>query len=289
MANGEGGSDDHRQNLEKALLQRIVAPPPKTVPWEREMVRGYVHDFGNYTLPIINSLGTEEIIVIQEDVGMIATRVWDCATLTAKWIEHISKNNDHGSPELAAALQLKMSPSAERPIQVLELGAGTGLLTVALAKMGAAVLSTEYGPVVKYLRNNCQRNGVLADTPTVEMPLDPIALVSGTVTCRELDWYKSSETLESMFSSSKNEAVFDLVIVTDCSLSEKDTRGVFDTIRKYSTKGHTKVIVASCNQREGTPLVHKQAKEFQNLSQVETSELHPDYASSRHTILAFDA
>jgi predicted nicotinamide N-methyase len=288
MASGrEGKSDTQRQHLETALLQRIVAAPPKKVPWEREIVRGYVHDFGNYTLPITNTLGTEETIVIQEDVAMIATRVWDCATLTCKWIEHVSKN-DQGIPELAVGLKLKVEPIAERPIQVLELGAGTGLLSIALAKMGAAVLSTEYGHVVKYLQDNCQRNGVLADTTTSDGTTLGRMLVSGMVTCRELDWYKASETLESIFASSSNTAVFDLVIVTDCSLSEKDVRGVFDMIRKYSSKGHTKVIVGSCNQREGTPLVHEQAKEFQNVCRVETSKLHPDWTSSRHTVLTFD-
>jgi predicted nicotinamide N-methyase len=287
MANGEGKSNPQRQILENALLQRVLAPPPKKVPWEREAVRGYIHDFGNYTLPITNTSGTEETIAIQEDVKMIATRVWDCATLTSKWIEHVSKNNDQGIPELATALKLKVNPISERPVQVLELGAGTGLLSISLAKMGAAVLSTEYGPVVKYLQDNCERNGVLADTKAAGTTLGQI-LVSGMVTCRELDWYKTSETLESMFSSSSNEPIFDLVIVTDCSLSEKDTRGVFDMIHKYSSKGHTRVIVGVCNEREGTPLVHEQVKAFQSHSRVETSKLHPNYTSSRHTVLIFD-
>lgn len=279
MANGEEGvSITSRINLEKALLQR--ATPPQ-LSWEREMVRGYVHTFGEYTLPITNASGREETVVIHEDTKMIATRVWDCATMTSKWLEHVSRTPD-GIPDLTTSLNLKVDASLERPIQVLELGAGTGLLSVCLAKMGAAVLSTEYGPVVKFLEVNCRNNEVLLDDAIEK------TLVGGMTRCRELDWYKSTDTLESMFSPNE-EAIFDLLIVTDCSLTERDTQGVFDMIEKYGTKGHTKVVIGSCLEREGTPLTIQKAKQFPNFRQVPTSAQHPQYSSSRHTILLFDA
>lgn len=219
--------------------------------------------------------------MIKEDLGKIATRVWDCATLTAKWLEH-KCFVEQGTQDLVTALDLNVKPSADRPIQVLELGAGTGMLSICLAKMGAAVLSTEYGTVVKYLEENCQRNGILRDSTTSK------TMVAGRATCRELDWYKANQTLESLFSENE-EAVFDLVIITDCTLSARETRGVVDIIDKYSTKGHTKVIIGSCRQREGTPLLLELVKKFQNLREVESSELHPDYKSSRHVIVTFDA
>lgn len=263
MANREQQQQLYTENgrldqLEQALLRR--PPPTNDISWEREMVRGYIHTFGEYTLPITNIMGEEETIIINEDTKMIATRVWDCATLTAKWLEYNSRTNKSGVPNLVAGLKWKMEdPSLrKRPLQVLELGAGTGLLSVSLAKMGAAVLATEYGPVVKYLERNCQRNGVLSDT-TVET-----TLVAGKARCCELDWYKSTLTLESLFAPHE-EAVFDLIIVTDCSLTERDARGVFDMIYKYSTKGHTKIVIGTCLEREGTPLTMQLAQQFPNL------------------------
>jgi len=275
---GDGDSElSHQQSLEQALLRRQMSPPTKTS-WEREMVRGYVHCFDKYKLAMTNSIGVEEIVVIQEDAAMIATRVWDCAVLTSKWLEQISLN-EKGMPDLATALELKVKPSLDRPIQVLELGAGTGLLSICLAKMGVAVLSTEYGTVVNYLEDNCRSNGVLPDASKT--------LIAGMVTCRALDWYNANETLETLFSIGE-EAIFDIVIVTDCSLTERDTRGVFRMINKYSTEGHTRVIVGSCHEREGTPLVLERVNDFRNVRKVEQSELHPDYKSSRHIILLFD-
>ena len=287
MAHGEQeavSTESGRIDLEQALLRR--PPPPSDVSWEREMVRGHIHTFGEYKLAIKNVTGEEETIIIHEDTKMIATRVWDCATLTAKWIEYHARS-DNGIPNLQAALKLKVeedpSSSLQRPIQVLELGAGTGLLSVCLAKMGAAVLATEYGPVVKYLESNCQKNGVLPDRVSEET-----TLVTGKARCCELDWYRANQTLESLFTP-QEEAIFDLIIVTDCSLTERDARGVFDMIHKYSTRGHTKIVVGTCLEREGTPLTMQLAQEYPCYYQVPSSELHPHYTSQRHQIVTFDA
>ena len=250
--------------------------------WEREMVRGYIHTFDEYQLSITNVLGEQEIVVINEDAAMIATRVWDCAVLTAKWIENISIDKTTGMIDLVRALGLKTLLNPERQIQVLELGAGTGLLSVCLAKMGAAVLSTEYGPAVRHLERGCRSNYVLAEASI------PGTLIPGKVRCRELDWFKEAEPLELLFKAGER-AMFDLIIVTDCSLTERDTEGVFAMIEKYSTKGHTRVVVAACLEREGTPLADRKAKTYEGYQQVENSQHHLDYSSSRFQITTFDA
>jgi hypothetical protein len=270
------------KDLEQILEKRRRADLPSPRGWEREMVRGYIHTFDEYQLPITNHLGEQEIIIIHEDAAMIATRVWDCAVLTAKWIENMSHDRTTASIDLVQALGLKVPSKSDRPIQVLELGAGTGLLSVCLAKMGAAVLSTEYGPVVKHLEEGCRSNHVLA------MVSDPTTLTPGKVRCRDLDWFKETETLESMFKEGER-AVFDLIIVTDCSLTERDSDGVFSMIEKYATKGQTRVVVGSCIQREGTPRAVQNAKAYPNYRQVDSSQQHADYSSSRFHIMTFDA
>lgn len=283
MTATEGLSQPQKiKELEKVLLHRKKIAIPAG--WEREMVRGYVHTFDQYRLPLRSLGGEEEMVVIQEDSAMIATRIWDCAVLTSKFIEHVCADPMSGTVDLVTGLNLKQSlKSPKQPIQVLELGAGTGLLSICLAKMGAAVLSTEYGPVVRYLENNCQMNKVLPE----ESATSP-TLMTGKVRCRELDWFKEAESLQSMFKEGER-AVFDLVIVTDCSLTERDTKGVFKMIDKFSTPGQTKVIVGVCIQREGTPLTLQKAKAYSGYREVQVSDLHPAYTSSRFHILTFDA
>jgi tRNA A37 methylthiotransferase MiaB len=116
----------------------------------------------------------------------------------------------------------------------------------------------------------------------------PGTLIPGKVRCRELDWFKEAEPLELLFKAGER-AIFDLIIVTDCSLTERDTEGVFAMIEKYSTKGHTRVVVAACLEREGTPLADRKAKTYEGYKQVENSQHHLDYSSSRFQITTFDA
>lgn len=215
--------------------------------------------------------------MIDEDCSMISTRVWDSSVVVTKWFEAISTQNHH-HPDLAKALELKIDPSDERPIQVLELGAGTGLLSVCLAKMGAAVISSEYGSAVKYLLKNCSDNGVVTPLPQEKMK-------AGFVLCREIDWFNTTETLENLFGPNER-AIFDLIVVTDCSLTNKDSRGVLDMVHKYGTKGHTKVVVGLCNEREGSPYFIEQClKDFKEVAIVPRAQYHPYYKSTRQTIM----
>ena len=58
---------------------------------------------------------------------------------------------------------LSKSNYSRRPIQVLELGGGTGLLSICLAKMGGtniAIMATECGLAMNHLKKNMVRNYV---------------------------------------------------------------------------------------------------------------------------------
>lgn len=267
--------------LEKALATR--KNPPKKPSWEREKGRGLQFDFGEYRLKITTAEGSQDEVVIYEDCSMISTRVWDCSVLASKWLENIS-TKDRDLPDLRSSLNLP-SKNVGRPLQVLELGAGTGLLSICLAKLGAAVLSTEYGHSVNFLKKNCVDNKVeLADdhdsekwTPT-----------TGRVTSCELDWFNADQTLESMFAKGQ-EALFDLIVVTDCSLTPKDSQGVMEMIHKFGTIGHTKAFLGACKEREGTPYcIENIPKEFKNVKRVEEKDYHPDFKTSRYFIWTFE-
>jgi len=280
--------DTSLTSLERILASRTRSRP-QTNPqgWEREMVRGYVYNFDDeYRLSITNHLGDKGTIVIEEDAAMIATRVWDSSVLTVKWIEQICQDVSTGGIDLLQAFALRnlSSIQVEKPIQVLELGAGTGLLSIGLAKMGAAVLSTEYGLAVKHLQYGCRKNHVLVeDDDTLNGP----TLLPGKVRCQELDWFKETNTLESLFQDGER-AFFDLIAVTDCSLTERDTEGVFAMIDKYSTKGQTSVVMGVCLEREGTPLAIRKAERYPDYRYMGPTQQHPEYSSTRLAIMTFN-
>ncbi|CAJ1966837.1 unnamed protein product [Cylindrotheca closterium] len=266
-------------NLEKALASR--KSPPINTTWEREKGRGLMFDFGEYRLKIATAEGSQDEVVIYEDCSMISTRVWDCSVLTAKCLENIAMK-DRKMPDLRFPLNLPSN--VDRPLQVLELGAGTGLLSVCLAKLGAAVLSTEYGSSVKFLKKNCVDNEV--EVPTGDD--EKWTPAPGRVTSCELDWFNSNQTLESMFAEGQD-TIFDLIVVTDCSLTNKDSNGVMEMIHKFGTTGHTRAIVGVCKEREGTPYCAENIpKQFKNVKRVPEEDYHPEYSSSRYIIWSFE-
>jgi hypothetical protein len=243
MAPNSFAAPHRSNNLELALQRRLAKPPTPASSWERETGRGIgQYSFGEYRLPVQIKVRSDEV-VISEDCSLIATRVWDCSVVTAKWMEHLM--NQKQQCHLSEALHLKTSNPEK--VQILELGAGTGLLSIYLAKSGGAVLSTEYGSAVKYLKNNCDRN-------QVTLPSDQMTstVTAGKVHCRELDWYKTTEeTLQTLFQEEGERAMFDLIVVTDCSLTFKESQGVLEMIHKYGTPGHTKVVAGfAMNEKE---------------------------------------
>jgi predicted nicotinamide N-methyase len=302
-------------NIEQMLLKRQVSIGKGrnnvSIGWEREKGKGYYFDFGEYKLSIRNSNGHKEDVIIEEDSKSISTRVWDCSVLTTKWFEQnvfssslpssslllsssssssLSSSSSSGK-NLMTALRTKVDTLSKskhnRPIQVLELGSGTGLLSICLAKMGGtniAIMATEYGLAVNHLKKNMVRNYV--GISTANFSHTNTTLIAGCVSCRELDWYKTKETLQSVFPNENDTPIFDLIVVTDCSLSERDSRGVLDMILKYGSPGHTVVVAGICNEREGTHYFIETTKNvFANYMFIPQTDYHKDYQSSRHKIM----
>jgi predicted nicotinamide N-methyase len=302
-------------NIEEMLLKRQVSIEKGrnniniNIGWEREKGKGYHFAFGEYKLSIRNSNGQKEDIIIEEDSKSISTRVWDCSVLTTKWFEQnvfssslpsslpsslSSSSSSSSGPNLMNALRTKVDTLSKsnhnRPIQVLELGSGTGLLSICLAKIGGtniAIMSTEYGLAVNHLEKNIVRNYVdILSANSFSSDTKNTTLIAGCVSCRELDWYKTEETLQSIFPNKNDTPIFDLIVVTDCTLSERDSRGILGMIHKYGSPGHTMVVVGICNEREGTPYFIETAKEiFADYTIVPQTDYHKDYQSSRHKIM----
>eukprot|EP00591_Stephanopyxis_turris_P012964 CAMPEP_0195528046 /NCGR_PEP_ID=MMETSP0794_2-20130614/30018_1 /TAXON_ID=515487 /ORGANISM="Stephanopyxis turris, Strain CCMP 815" /LENGTH=341 /DNA_ID=CAMNT_0040659093 /DNA_START=153 /DNA_END=1178 /DNA_ORIENTATION=+ len=263
----------------------------------------------------------EEMIEIRENMSHIGTRVWDTAVFMVKYFEknlnddtracstllqsknrsnptHSNNSNPPGTPETGA-------------LRVLELGAGTGLLSIALAKMlNASVLATEYGPaIMSNMIYNCKINGVLNDSPEyngsehaedcpailVSPPLEyenidntEMITAPGSVTCRELDWYSCSASkegdLENALTSSF--APFHMIVASDCMLTPSDSAALVSVIKGYATCGVTMIYVGACRERSGFQhFMSLAAEEFSFCSIIEPSAYYEGYSSNRLIIV----
>jgi len=258
-------------------------------PWERECdLRSTRYAAGEYRLELqVPSAGSEEeaaggtaatTIIIKEDMAALGTRVWDCSALLSKWFEKALRNQSW-----------PWRPDREGPLRVLELGAGTGLLAIALAKLGAAVLATEYGPIVPWMTQCCEQNGVLLqrnapeDGSTLGLP-SPADLVPGKVMCHELDWYK----LDDSKARGDDGIAFDIVLVSDCTLTPSDAIEIFKVIKHFVPPGTEgiDVIVGAAQQREGTPVFVKAAEEaYRSVQVLDKSTQDEEYTSDRLMIM----
>lgn len=263
-------------------------------PWERECdLRSTRYAAGEYRLELgvpAQVVGMEAsassvvatTIIIKEDMKSLGTRVWDCAALMSKWAEK-TQQLERWPWRLAASGQ---------PLRVLELGAGTGLLAIALAKLGAAVVATEYGPIVPHMAECCRENGVLLersppeDGSALSLP-SPSNLVGGMVICHELDWYALDATGGGS-DGDKSGATFDLVLVSDCTLTPSDAVEILKVVKHFAPPGSQgiDIVVGACHQREGTPTFIKAAEEvYGKVEFLDKSEQAEGYSSNRHMIM----
>merc|ERR1711862_970527 len=147
-------------------------------------------------------------------------------------------------------------------------------------------MSTEYGASVLHLENNVRQNSVNIDYSSNSSSLiNTTTLIAGRICCRELNWYKTKDTLQTLFPKKHDVAIFDLIVVTDCSLSDREPEGVLQMIRRFGSPG-TIVVVGLCKEREGTPYFIEMAKVmFTEYLIVPQTTYHEDYQSSRHEIM----
>ena len=134
-----------------------------------------------------------------------AFAVWDAALGMARYLEHERR--------LLASLRGKL---------VLELGAGTGLLTAVLAHAGANVVATDLAHVCDFMRRSIASNGFAVWAP----PEDGGGSVwtppagGGGIAVAPFDW-RDAATPESLTSAF---GPFDVVIGTDIVYSESLVR-----------------------------------------------------------------
>jgi len=295
----------------------ITIPPQhsQAQPWERECDLTSERYRENDPYLFYFDLAEEEEeeeqqrpIVMDEQFTQIGTRVWDCSYYMVRWFEYMKQRNlplvpgFPSNPHKNRNLDNTNSNARKEghdisQLRILELGAGSGLLSIALAKLfPLRILATEYGPMVSHLTHNCARNNVLSLSSSIPSPKqteEDILPSNGEVICRALDWYQfpTEPHDDDVFS-----IPFDIILVCDCTLTPKDSMALLNVMTRWASSS-TIWYVGVCNQREGTPLFWKLVKEqfttveilasptFHNAKEQEDSAEHAfSYTSKRQTI-----
>jgi len=99
----------------------------------------------------------------------------------AVWTSRVTSWDTHGSPALANVTAAVLGVARAQPGDVvIDLGAGTGQLSLPLARRGAEVLAVDVSPaMVNALRAKAARNG-MRDLHSLAMPIEALDLPAGT-------------------------------------------------------------------------------------------------------------
>jgi len=150
----------------------------------------------------------------------LGTTVWDSSIVFAKFVEQNAKRGDFSRQRL-------------RGKQAIDLGAGMGLCGLALAAMGANVLSTDLAPVLPLLEHNCSSN--LRPSAVEGLPW---AKEAGKVEVKELDWYNHLHTQEAL-----SHGPFDYLLAADCVYNEEHLPAFRDTCLALMTAKSLLVVI----------------------------------------------
>jgi len=182
---------------------------------------------------------SEITVTVPESPRELGTRVWDCAVVLGR---HLAS----------------FGPGHWRGEEVLELGAGTGIDSILLSRLGARVHATEYtDTVVDWLRECCRLNGVLCDDEEDDDDDDEdvdgsggskSSGLGGKVVVSSLDWY-DRDAIERHLGRR-----YGRVVMSDCTLTEGDAVACWEVLNVFvGAERGTVGWVGVCVERSGTP------------------------------------
>jgi predicted nicotinamide N-methyase len=134
-------------------------------------------------------------------------------------------------------------PDAQRRLQVLELGAGTGLVGLAMAGLGADVTLTDLPSIHSNLARNMESNATV------------VANNSGSARTGVLDWTKPTvcELVPDALDDSKNETLshkFPLILAADSLYSPEHPHMLVDTIEAWLSHGSDARVIVEFPYRD---------------------------------------
>jgi len=131
-----------------------------------------------------------------------------------------------------------LNPRLLETQHVLELGSGTGLLSIALAPLVRRYTATDIGPLVPLIRKNIKLNFPGWPNISLESPGANIAV-------EELDWQLLESTPISQRAKIFNFEPVDLLLVVDCIYHPSLLSSIVTTIDYLSISGRTTVLIIS--------------------------------------------
>lgn len=141
----------------------------------------------------------------------VAAVVWDAAIVLSEYLEQ----------EVLTG-RLKINDKT-----IIELGAGTGLVSMAVALLGGYVISTDRQQALSILEENIKAN------------LDgPLESARGAVTVKKLDWEESAQEFNN---------TFDLILGADIIYIEETFSKLLSTIKALSS--NSSKVILSCRIR----------------------------------------
>eukprot|EP00929_Paragymnodinium_shiwhaense_P014312 TRINITY_DN122214_c0_g1_i1.p1 TRINITY_DN122214_c0_g1~~TRINITY_DN122214_c0_g1_i1.p1 ORF type:complete len:188 (-),score=41.66 TRINITY_DN122214_c0_g1_i1:315-878(-) len=103
-------------------------------------------------------------------------------------------------------------------LKLLELGAGTGVMALAMASLGAHVVATEQSERLKLLKRNLERHS----SSSSEGPPWSIGKRGGTIDTEELDWFSPGGKVDC-----------DLIVAADVVYTEEVTAALVRCLSQY--------------------------------------------------------
>ncbi|XP_072033735.1 protein N-lysine methyltransferase METTL21A-like [Amphiura filiformis] len=159
-----------------------------------------------------------ELVIKQkwEDIGVAAV-VWDAAVVLAEYLE---KNSEEFS------LQGK---------RVVELGAGTGLVSMVAALLGAKVIATDRKLALQFLQENIQDN-----FPCIKDENGLCEQDDKRISVKELDWGQNHKQFH---------PIFDYIVGADIVYIEETFEHLLETMLHLTSSSRKSRILLSCRIR----------------------------------------
>ena len=218
----------------------------------------------------------QEVFVPQRDIGEEAVVVWDAGLVLAYFLE---KNQE----------TLGFS-NEEKPLHVVDVGAGTGVVGLVAASLGANVTLTDLPRIIPFLEEGIKANCALF-CATNSKSLDSF------IRTIPLSWGSIKDVNELCIIKDKNGVKIggppDLIVVSDCVYFEASLAPLICTLRELArASSHTVPIYLSYEVRDYSLQKQKVKEDFFNLAkryfsiqEIPSEKLHEDYCSDDIKVL----